>query len=295
LSLLWAPDHHSEETLTIQQAYVNIGGARIHYLTAGKTGSPVILLHGGGIDSARLSWELLIPRLAARHRVFAPDFPGYGESERPDRAYTNESYIDFVREFLDASGIHNAALAGISMGGAVAIGFSLEHPQRVSKLVLVDSYGIQRAAAFHKLSYLFVRTPGVNALTWALMRNRPAVRYSLGALLKRPGSVTDELVEMAYQEVMRPNASRAWIAYQNSEITWQGTRTCYLDRLQEIQAPALIVHGTRDGAVPAECARQAQQRIRGSTLEWIEGAGHWPQRDDPETFNRVVIEYLGEA
>lgn len=273
---------------------VTVNGMRIHYYAAGANGSPVVLLHGGGIDSARLSWELLIPVLAERHRVIAPDFPGFGASDKPDIAYTMSFYGAFLRDFLDALQIERAALCGLSMGGGVALGFALDHPRRVEKLVLVDSYGLQRSVPFHRLSYVYIKTP-LNGLSWALMRSRAVVRYSLAALLKRPGAVTDELVEQAYQEMVRPGAGRAWNGIQQSDITWNGVRTCYLDRLGEISAPVLIVHGTKDSAVPPEWAREAQRRIPGSRLEWMEGAGHWAQRDCPEDFNRVVSAFLDES
>ena len=134
--------------------------------------------------------------------------------------------------------------------------------------------------------------PGLNRLMWALMRGRWAARYSLGALLRRPGAVTEELVDMLYREMTRPNYNRAWMSFQNSEITAQGTRTCFLDRLGEIAAPTLILHGTLDTLVPVEDARQAHERIAGSTLHWMEGCGHWPNRDNPVEFNRVVKEFL---
>lgn len=278
--------------MTITESTLTIDGNQIHYYHGGNSGPAVFLLHGGGIDSARLSWELLLPELAHTHRVYAPDFPGYGESDKPDLPYTTEFMVDFAGKFMDALGIQTASLVGISMGGAVSLGFALNHPERVEKLVLVDSYGLQRKGPMHRLSYLYVRLPGVNAITWAMMRSRPAVKYSLGALLRRPGSVTNELVELAYQEMLRPGADKAWSAFQRSEMTWAGTRTVFLDRLDEIQKPTLIIHGSKDTLVPRESAREANQRIRGSKLAWIEGAGHWPQRDDPETFNRVVLDFL---
>lgn len=274
-----------------QEYRIAINGIQVQYYAAGTQGSPVVLLHGGGIDSARLSWGLLIPHLAERHRVIAPDFPGFGESEKPDIAYSMHTYAEFLSAFLDALNLQRPSLCGLSMGGGVALGFALDQPGRVDKLVLVDSYGLQRRVAFHKFSYVYIKTP-LNGLSWALMRNRAMLRYSLAALLKRPGSVTDELVEMAYQEMLRPGAGRAWNGIQQTDMTWSGLRTCYLDRLGEITAPTLIIHGTKDSAVPPECAREAHQRISGSRLEWIEGAGHWPQRDSPEEFNRVVTQFL---
>jgi pimeloyl-ACP methyl ester carboxylesterase len=84
----------------------------------------------------------------------------------------------------------------------------------------------------------------------------------------------------------------AWATYQHSEIDWKGTCTCYLDRLNEIKAPTLIVHGAADNLVPMACAQEAHARIAGSVLAPLENCGHWPQRDDPAGFMQAVNAFL---
>lgn len=281
----------------IQHQFVTVNGIRTHYLCAGPQDArtTVLLLHGGGVDNAQLSWGLLIPELADQHRVIAPDWPGFGESDRPDVAYSSAFYIQFLQDFMDAIQVSRASLAGISMGGMGVLGMALQAPGRVEKLILVDSYGLQRKAPMHFFSYLFIKIPGVNALSWAMMRNKTMARYTLKALLCRPGSITDELVDQLYQEILKPNEDRAWTRFQNEEMTLRGVRTCFMNRLGEINAPTLIIHGTKDSAVPVGNARQAHARIAGSKLVWLEGCGHWPQRDNPPEFNRVVKDFLSMA
>jgi pimeloyl-ACP methyl ester carboxylesterase len=280
--------------------FIEIQGLRTHYMQAGAGGSEepgqptVILLHGGGIDSARLSWDPIIPELAASCRVVAPDWPGFGESARLERACTVDFLAGFLADFLDALGIGRASLAGLSMGGSAALGFTLRFPGRVERLVLAGSYGLQRKVAYHFLSYLFIRLPGLNALSYKLVRSRPAARWLLKSLLRRPGAITEELLDQIEEEMRRPGAGAAFQSFQRDEMTPTGTRTCFLDRLGEIAAPVLIVHGALDGSVPQEAAREAHVRIPGSRLYWMEGCGHWVQRDDPKTFNRVVRQFLCE-
>jgi pimeloyl-ACP methyl ester carboxylesterase len=72
----------------IEHTWLEVDGLRIHCFVAGQTSSPIILLHGGGLDSASISWGAEIGPLSARHRVFAPDLPGYGESDKPTVEYT---------------------------------------------------------------------------------------------------------------------------------------------------------------------------------------------------------------
>ena len=250
------------------------------------------MLHGGGLDNASLSWEMLIPELSKNRRVIAPDLPGYGQSDKPDVTYDLAYYAEFLPQFMRAIGVEQADLVGISMGGAISLGHVLNYPEQVGKLVLVDSYGLQRESPFHKLSYLFVRFPGVRALTYWSIKSRVMTRYSLKMILKRPGSVSDELVESVYQQLMIPGVTRAFSDFQNAELTWDGLKTVYMDRLPEIKSRTMIIHGGKDTLVPLSASREAHGLIQDSVLKIMEGCGHWPQRDHPEEFNRLVQDFL---
>ncbi len=276
---------------------VDVQGLDIHYLQAGERGSPVVMLHGGGMDSARLSWgDLTGPVAESGHSVYAPDLPGYGLSSRPEVAFSTEFYITFVAELLDALGLHHAALAGLSMGGAVALGFTLRFPSIVDKLVLIDAYGLQRTAAMHKLSYLLVQTPGIMESSWAIMRRNPsAARAAAANLFHDPRALRSSLMEVMLAEAKQPRAGRAWTSYQRSEIRWNGLKSVYMDRLGEIRAPTLIIHGRHDKAVPVKWAEEAHKRIPGSTLLVIEDAGHWSQREKPEEVERALIRFLNTS
>jgi pimeloyl-ACP methyl ester carboxylesterase len=281
--------------MDIQEQWLKVAGLRIHCLSAGESGSPVLLLHGGGSDSAHMSWATAMGPLAARHRVFAPDLPGCGESDRPDAAYTNTYYLDFIAALLDTLGLARTHLVGLSMGGALALGTTLQQPQRVARLVLVDSYGIQRTVAYHKISYLSVMTPGVMEATWAIMRrSRALAASSLSSIFADPAHLPAELVDEAYAEARKPYAGRAFTRYQRDELRWNGLRTVYLERLGEIRAPTLLIHGRQDKAVPLACAEEAQRGIAGARLHILEGAGHWAQREQPLEFNQALSDFLSD-
>jgi pimeloyl-ACP methyl ester carboxylesterase len=279
--------------MDVLDQWLVVQGLRIHYLSARETGSPVLLLHGGGTDSARLSWGQVIGPLAAGHHVYAPDLPGYGDSDRPDIRYSTEFYVSFVGNLMEALGLSRASLMGLSMGGAIALGTTLRWPERVDKLALVDSYGLQRTVAMHKLSYLMVHTPGIMEATWALMRsNRAMGRAGLRNVLHDASAAPESLVNEVYAEASKPHAGRAFTTYQRDEMLWNGLRTVYLDRLHETHVPTLLVHGREDRGVPLACAEEAHSLIAGSRLHVIDGAGHWSQRENPKEFNRVVTEFL---
>src|SRR5215210_8993317 len=96
---------------------------------AGQTDAPVLLLHGGGYDSASRSYKQSIGPISQYHKVFAPDWPGFGESDKPKMRYSTEFYVDFLGHLMDALGLEKASLVGISMGGAISLGFSLRWPR----------------------------------------------------------------------------------------------------------------------------------------------------------------------
>ncbi len=274
---------------------IKVDGLNIRYITAGERGSPVLLLHGGGTDSALLSWRLSIGRISQSHRVFAPDLPGYGESDKPKVKYTNEYYVDFLGKIMDALKLERASLVGISMGGGISLGFTLKSPERVDKLVLVDSYGLGREIPGGVRSYLLVHLPLLLEMAWMMERqSRWVARWSLRWIFYNPQTVTDELVDEIWQLMKKPGVGRAFASFQRSEVRWGGVNTDFVDRLHEITVATLILHGAEDSLVPVSWAERAHRLIKGSELHIFPECGHWPPREKTEEFNRVVLEFLAK-
>jgi len=280
-----------------EQALRLAGGAVISYLVGGvEGGSTVVLLHGGGTDHAMLSWGETIPVLMrAGCRVYAPDQPGYGNSPPDVKPSTMENLVGYVTELMDLWGLERAALVGVSMGAGMAMGYSLTHPERVSRLVLVGAYGIQDRAPYHALSYCLVKIPGLMDGMWGLMRGwRWAAEYSLGSILHNPQARTPALVDEVFTAMQNPSSQRAFGQFQHDEIEWAGVKTNYTPRLGEIQAPVLLVHGSRDAGVPLKYAQRAVGILPNAHLEVFEGAGHWTHRDQLKRFNGLLLEFLSQ-
>jgi pimeloyl-ACP methyl ester carboxylesterase len=251
------------------------------------------LLHGGGYDSASLSYKHAIRTISEHHRVFAPDWPGYGESDKPKMEYTTEYYVGFLGDLMDALGLEKASLVGISMGGAISLGFALQSPQRVEKLVLVDSHGLGGEVPGGMASYVLVRLPLLNRLVWAaLKRSRKMVEQSLRTVFYDPQAVTENLVDEVYQLAKKPGAGRAWRSWQENEIEREGLRTNFVDRLPTLTVPTLILHGEEDKYVPVSWARRAHTLIEDSELNVLPRCGHWLTLERPGEFNRAVLEFL---
>ena len=190
----------------LRDRWVGVNDLRIHYLKAGSWGRPVLLLHGGGLDAAGLSLRKTIPVLAEQHRVLAPDWPGFGQSDAMPTTWRVEECVDFVGSLLDTIGLERVILIGVSMGGAFALGFALRAPARVERLVLVDSAGLGDEIPGGLLSYLRVQLPLVDELSWALLAgSRTLARRNLGAVLVNGEQVLseemlDEVISLARRD-----------------------------------------------------------------------------------------------
>jgi pimeloyl-ACP methyl ester carboxylesterase len=278
----------------IRDGWIEVEKLRIHCLMAGQKGAPpVLLLHGGGYDSASLSYKQSVGPISQYHRVFAPDWPGYGDSAKPKMRYSTEYYVDFLSQLMDALGLEKASLVGISMGGAISLGFSLQSPQRVEKLVLVDSHGLGKEVPGRKMSYVAVRLPLLNKVVWAILgRSRTMIRWSLRTVFHDPQAVTSSLVDEVFQEAKKPGVGEAWRSWQRNEIGWSSLRTNFVEKLHTLAVPTLILHGAEDRYVPVSWAQRAHTLIQDSELCILPQCGHWLTREKPAEFNDAVLDFL---
>jgi pimeloyl-ACP methyl ester carboxylesterase len=277
----------------LENGWVEVDGLWIHYLRAGEGNEPVLLLHGGGYDAASLSYKHAIGPISEHQPVFAPDWPGYGQSDKPEMQYSTEYYLEFLGRLMEALGLEKASLVGISMGGAISLGFALRSPQRVEKLVLVDSHGLGGEVPGGTASYVLVRLPLLNRLVWAaLKRSRKMVEQSLQTVFYDPEAVTENLVDEVHQLVKKPGAGRAWRSWQENEIRREGLHTNYVERLPTLAVPTLILHGAEDKYVPVSWARRARTLIEDSELHVVPRCGHWLTLERPVEFNRAVLDFL---
>lgn len=279
--------------MLVRDFWTEVGGVRTHYLAAGATGRPLVLLHGGGTDSASLSWRPSMGLFSQTCRVIAPDLPGYGQSPRPRVDYTIEYYTEFLNHFVHALGLSEFSLVGLSLGGHIAASFTLQFPSTIERLVLVDSAGLGTQWHWRTLAWLMVRMPEVPDTVWRMAgRSRPAIRFSLRNIVHDPQVITEEIVTEISQTIATHGAGRAWRSYVEHEMDWSGFRNNFLNRLAEITLPTLIVHGSHDRLVPVKWAKRAHQLIPDSKLCILEKCGHWPPREKPIEFTGAVLEFL---
>jgi len=277
----------------IEERRVTVGELPTHYLTGGQ-GPPVVLLHGHGESS--LSWHRVLPALARTHRVYAPDFPGAGQSAKPSVYSQPPSfYSGFVADFLDALGLERAALVANSHGGVAALRLALDAPDRVTALGLVDSSGLGRAI-----------NPALVALT--LPGYGDAAVACLSTPLGAPQWVSMlAMLSFAYPLLAPP----AWLAYQyrlaqtpghlegtlaclRGELDLVGQREVFLDELPRLEMPTLVVWGTNDMILPSCQARAAASRLKNGRLVSIPYCGHSPHMERPDRFVAALGPFLAD-
>jgi pimeloyl-ACP methyl ester carboxylesterase len=289
--------HSARRTVTLPWGEVSV----VEWRPAGPAdASVVVLLHGGGLDSAWLSWGGVGSSLAeAGHRVLAPDLPGYGESPRAPWAASQQALLACVEQVVEALGLERYALGGLSMGGGLSIGHALAHPERVRGLMLLGSYGLAPtlvegwwAAPAQLLAWAATRAGVLPVVTRATTRTPAAVERSLRPVLRSAAQRTPELVGAVHEAARAGTSIDVFGEWQRSEVGARRQTTAYDDRLGELAMPALVVHGALDAGVPAAVARRAAAAMPDAELLVVPHAAHWVQRDRPEVVVPAMRAFL---
>src|SRR4051812_21428263 len=250
-------------------------GHRVFYRSAG-CGPVVVLVHG--ITSTSATWADLLPSLAERFTVIAPDLVGHGESAKPRGDYSLGAYASGIRDLLIALGHERATFVGHSLGGGVAMQLAYQFPEHCERLVLVSSGGLGRdITALLRAATL----PGAEFVLPVLVNERLIdAGRTVGRLLSRVGL----RVHTDVGEVLRGHASlsdgearSAFLHTLRTIVDPRGQRVDASDRLYLAQAvPFMIVWGERDPIIPVEHALTAHRLVPDSRLEIFAGAGHFP-------------------
>lgn len=243
-----------------------IKGLNISYQVAGE-GDTVLLLHGWGGEAA--SFQPVFEWLAQFHKVYALDLPGFGMSQMPPTAWDTSDYAQFVTAFLEKLCIPKAHLIGHSFGGRISIILSAEHPEKVDKLILVDSAGIKppRTAKY----YFRVGIAKVGKL---LRRCGKHGNHLANTVSQRTGSKD-------YQEAGNMRATLV-------KVVNQDLRTF----LPRIAASTLLIWGEDDKDTPVSFGQIMEKEIPDAGLVVLKEAGHFSYLDQFPQFCSIVASFL---
>jgi pimeloyl-ACP methyl ester carboxylesterase len=238
-------------------------------------GIPLLLLHAFPLDHSM--WFAQADHFRARYRVVMPDLPGFGDS-KPVRPWTISDIGNDLQELLDKLKIETCMLAGLSLGGYIALPFAARHPRRISKLVLAHTRAradtdIERAGRNDMIATL--RKDGTEALPGKM----------LSRLLGPAAPAT--VREWVTQTIQRVDANAAIHAIEAMRDRADSTPS-----LQTIQCPTLVIAGDGDAIMKVEDARSMAAALPRGTLAVIPNTGHLSNLEDPPAFNRVLEEFL---
>ncbi len=271
--------------------YVTVHGHRRAYVRMGS-GPAILLLHGLGCDHT--TWNPVLAALARTHTVIAPDLLGHGRSDKPRADYSLGGYANGMRDLLTVLGIDRVTVVGHSFGGGVAMQFAYQYPERTERLVLVGSGGLGpdvtpairaiTTPGFQQVMGL-LSTPGLRHVTTATMR-----------LLARSGvrqlRDLDEVADI-YDSFKDPRTRAAIRHVVRAVVDWKGQIVTMADRAYLTEAmPMCVVWGADDLVIPVAHASNASALAPTARVEIIADAGHFPHKDHPERFVRIVRDFI---
>ncbi|HJQ68876.1 MAG TPA: alpha/beta hydrolase [Blastocatellia bacterium] len=252
-------------------------GARIHYQESGS-GPVVILLHGLGGDMS--NWSMTVGALSQKYRVIVPDQVGFGRSDKPMLNYRVGTLVDFLDGFYKELKIERATLVGNSLGGWISAAFALAHPQKVDRVVLVDSAGF---AVPKEMDARVIN--GLNPST------REAVRQMMPLVIyNKQLYASDAAIDMMFTR--RVTAGDGFTIQRIIESILRGEDV--LDnRLGELKHPTLVIWGREDLLTPLAMGERFKKEIPHAELIVFDKCGHVPQLEQPAQFNAALLKFLG--
>lgn len=291
-----------EEAFTIPEALrpyarnVAAGGLQLHCYDAGGgdasgAATPMILIHGLGDEAD--TWRHVFVRLAQHRRVIALDLPGFGRSDRPQRAYTLAFFAQTVAALMAALGMERSVLVGSSMGAATAQRLALARPDVVEKLVLIGGC-VPAQFGLPPLPMWAFLAPGLGELGYTSLRKSSDAGYST-------------LIPYYYQLDALPEADRAFLAERvRARVFSDGQRRAFLSALRWMtieralraeqlrrqvihqQTPTLLVWGEQDMIVPSAAAHAMAALLPNAQVRIIPACGHLPQQERPEELLAIL-------
>jgi pimeloyl-ACP methyl ester carboxylesterase len=275
----------------MQVQHVTIHGQDVAFRTAGD-GPVLVLVHG--MAGSSVTWRYVLPQLAARFKVVAPDLLGHGDSAKPRTEYALGAHANLLRDLLNALGLERATLVGQSLGGGVVMQMAYQFPDRCERLVLVGSGGLGRDVHLILRALTMPGAEQVLPLLWTEGLHKLASR--VGGWFGRAGMRAAPHVEEIWRSLASladADTRQAFFRTLRAVIEPGGQAVNAGDRLYLASAmPTLIVWGDRDPFIPVRHALAAHEAIPGSRLEIFEHVGHFPHCEAPERFVEVLVDFI---
>ena len=267
---------------------VQVKGHTIFYVVKGE-GEPLLMIHGFG--AGLWVWEKQIEALSRFYRVYALDLIGHGFSDRPRIDYTPETYIHFLKDFMEGVGLKRASLIGNSMGGGIAWAMAILFPERVHRLILIDCAPPDVLDQVKNDSFkTLVAIKDVPLLSHLVIagRNKDSIKQVLKECIFNIQLVTPEIVNRQYQ-ISRIKGT-TWVLYSTFKNGKGAEGMQY--SLSSFPPPTLLIWGEKDLIFSPSLGEVLHRAIKDSTFHVIKGSGHIPMWENPEETNRLILSFL---
>lgn len=278
--LSWAP--------AIPIETVEVGGNKLRYIKSGK-GPALVLLHT--LRTQLDLFEKMVPELSERFTVYAFDYPGHGYSDIPAARYDAAFFTEAVEGFLDKLDLRDVTLAGVSIGGSLALILAARHNPRVARVIAINPYdyakgrGLARGGLAAWLANYASLVPVIGE-TFMRLRNFLIVRAVTRGGVTDANNVPPALMKEIYAVGNRPGHYRAFITLLRNAASWETAAGEY----RRIESPVLLVWGDQDWAKPEE-REHDRERIPRVEVETIERGGHLLPLDRPKELAELIVRF----
>lgn len=280
-------EHLKTKYAKAPSAFITVDGMDVHYREEGVSEAdvPIILIHGTG--SSLHTFNDWVSRLKVNYSVIRMDIPGHGlTGPFPNRDYSIEAYVKFLKHFLDKKGIDKCIIGGNSLGGHIAWQFSATHPDRVIKLVLIDAAGYPNESKSTPLAFQIAKIPLIKNM-FTFITPKAVARKSVENVYADKSKVTTDLAMRYFELTLRPGNRQAFV----DRLSEENNPASY-HLISNISQPTLILWGDQDLLIPIENAKLFQKDIPNNTLVILNNTGHVPMEENPSESLEAVISFL---
>lgn len=267
---------------------VNLNSGTACFVRKGS-GEPLILIHG--IPLCLITWRFNIDPLSTGLDVIALDMKGFGKSGNGSGSYSPAGHAQFLLEFLDQLGLERAIMVGSSYACAVAMAFAVEYPDRVKKLVLINSVGYPSKS--HSVEQL-VRIKGIRSVLRRSLSSRLIGRRALNSGLRRSyadASIASPVLVDTYFDILRLGLHEESFlatleAFNESEVA---------NLVPRVMQESLVIWGAQDHVLPVGNAGLFGKNLPHGRVEVIQRAGHLPHEEAPDLVNAAILNFATGA
>jgi pimeloyl-ACP methyl ester carboxylesterase len=265
---------------------VEVGGNRLRYIKTGS-GPALVLLHT--LRTQLDLFEKVVPDLAQHFTVYALDYPGHGYSDIPNARYDAAFFAQTLEGFLERLNLRDVTIAGVSIGGPIALIVAARRNPRVVRIIAINPYDYAKGRGMARSSFLgwivtyFSLVPVVGETVMRL-RNFLIMTTMLSGGVADPSSIQPSLMKEMYLVGNRPAHYRAFLSLLRNAESWERSTRDY----GKIDIPVLLVWGDQDWARPTE-REHDRTLIPGVEVTTVEGGGHFLPLDRPRALTELII------